>query len=224
MSSISVNGKGRPKATIQATQGDPSVPPPTIPLTVGGRNGLQPHTEGKFVWKVEFGAKKNYARLGERLACSEDLYRNGSDGLGLDPGLAQRQDPPDQQGRRNWPRSLPTALAWWSPRTAKSPARCRRQAHLNAMLRSEVFLSCFRAVDEVVRTPYYLDDFTLVQPGYHDGGPGKRILYVGPVPEIGDSMATITAFLDVMEFESRCGPNQRRRSRPHDPPAAPLAR
>ena len=75
--------------------------------------------------------------------------------------------------------------------------------HLNAMPRSEVFLSCFRAVDEVVRTPYYLDDFTLVQPGYHDGGPGKRILYVGAVPEIGDSMASITAFLDVMEFESR---------------------
>ena len=71
------------------------------------------------------------------------------------------------------------------------------------MPRTEVFLSCFRAVDEVVRTPYYLEDFTLVQPGYHDGGPGKRILYVGAVPEIGDSMATITAFLDVMEFESR---------------------
>ena len=30
MSSISVNGKGRPKATIQATQGEPSVPPPMI--------------------------------------------------------------------------------------------------------------------------------------------------------------------------------------------------
>src|SRR4029077_11078087 len=49
---------------------------------------------------------------------------------------------------------------------------------------------------------YYLDDFTLVHPGYHDGGPGKRILYVGPVPEISDGMATITPFLDVMAFES----------------------
>jgi hypothetical protein len=58
-------------------------------------------------------------------------------------------------------------------------------------------------VDAVVRTPYYLDDFTLVQPGYHDGGPGKRILYVGPVPEIGDGLATITAFSDVMDYESR---------------------
>ena len=46
MSSISVNGKGRPKATIQATQGDPSVAPPTIPLPVWGRNGLQPPIEG----------------------------------------------------------------------------------------------------------------------------------------------------------------------------------
>ena len=75
MSSISVNGKGRPKATIQATQGDPSVAPPTIPLSVVGRNGLQPHTEGKFVWKVELGAKRNYGRLGERLARCDDLYR-----------------------------------------------------------------------------------------------------------------------------------------------------
>ena len=49
MSSISVNGKGRPKATIQATQGDPSVPPPMISLPVWGRNGLQPPIEDKFV-------------------------------------------------------------------------------------------------------------------------------------------------------------------------------
>ena len=53
MSSISVNGKGRPKATIQATQGDLSFPPPMISLPVWGRNGLQPPIEGKFVWKVE---------------------------------------------------------------------------------------------------------------------------------------------------------------------------
>src|SRR5208337_899206 len=83
MSSISVNGKGRPKATIQATQGDPSVAPPTIPLPVWGRNGLQPPIEDKFVWKVELGAKKNYGRLGERLARCDDLYRNRSNGLGL---------------------------------------------------------------------------------------------------------------------------------------------
>jgi hypothetical protein len=83
MSSISVNGKGRPKATIQATQGDPSVPPPMISLPVWGRNGLQPPIEDKFVWKVELGAKKNYGRLGERLARCDDLYRNRSNGLGL---------------------------------------------------------------------------------------------------------------------------------------------
>jgi hypothetical protein len=85
-------------------------------------------------------------------------------------------------------------------KNGKVTSETPQSAHLSAMLRSEVFLSCFRPVDEVVRTPYYLDDFTLVQSGYHDGGPGKRILYVGPVPEIADSMATITAFLNVMEF------------------------
>ena len=73
-------------------------------------------------------------------------------------------------------------------------------SHLNAMLRSEVFLSRFRPVDECARTPYYLYDFTLVQPGYHDGGPGKRIISVGRLPEIGDILDKIPAFLDVMEF------------------------
>ena len=53
-----------------------------------GRNGLQPPKEGKFVWKVELGVKRNYGSLGERLACSEDLYRNGSEGLGLIEVLA----------------------------------------------------------------------------------------------------------------------------------------
>ena len=87
------NGQARYKASFMDQEGDP----PTIPLTVGGRNGLQPHTEGKLVWKIELGAKKNYAHLGERLAKNEDLYRNRSDGLGLIPNLAQREDPPDYQ-------------------------------------------------------------------------------------------------------------------------------
>ena len=55
---------------------------PRDTLPVGGRKGLQ-STQGKFVWKVELGAKTNYGRLGERLARCDDLYRNGSDGLGL---------------------------------------------------------------------------------------------------------------------------------------------
>jgi len=73
-------------------------------------------------------------------------------------------------------------------------------AHLNAMLKSEAFLSNFLPLDAVTTHPLYLDDFTLVQPGYNDGGPGNRILYVGPTPKISDSMDAITRFLDVMPF------------------------
>ena len=201
MSSISVKRKGRPKATIQATQGDPSVPPPMISLPVWGRNGLQPPIEDKFVWKVELGAKKNYGRLGERLARCDDIYRNGSDGLGLIQVLPNGKTRLVTKGSELAP-ILADRISMVVTKDGKVTSETPQATHLNAMLRSEVFLSCFRPVDEVVRTPYYLDDFTMVQPGYHDGGPGKRILYVGPQPEISDGMATITAFLDVMEFES----------------------
>jgi hypothetical protein len=45
--------------------------------------------------------------------------------------------------------------------------------HLNAMLRSEAFLKQFRPVDNVAKTPLYLDNFSHVQPGYHDDGNGQ---------------------------------------------------
>ena len=83
VSAMTRNGRSGRKVSIPDTESDPLAAPTTIPLSVGGRNGLQPQTEGRYNWKVEAGAKKNYGRLGERLACSEDLYRNGSDGLGL---------------------------------------------------------------------------------------------------------------------------------------------
>ena len=73
-------------------------------------------------------------------------------------------------------------------------------AHLNAMLRSEAFLSQFLPVDEVTTLPLYLDDFSLARPGYNDGGPGRRIIFVGPAPEIADSTETMERFLDVMAF------------------------
>ena len=197
MSRTSVNGKIRPKNTVRPTQDEPS----TIPLAVGGRNGLQPLTDGKFKWKVELGAKKNYRRLGDRLAVCNDLYRNGSDGLGLIQVLPTGKTRMITKASELAP-VLADRITMVVTKDGKVASEMPQANHLNAMLRSEVFLSRFRAVDEVVRTPYYLDDFTLVQPGYHDGGPGKRILYLGPIPEISDGMATITAFLDVMDFAS----------------------
>jgi hypothetical protein len=201
MPNASVNGKVRPRATVPALRDDLPVTPSTIPLTVGGRKGLQPPTEGKFIWKVEKGAKKNYRRLGERLARCDDLYRNRLDGLGLIQVLPDGKTRLLRKGSELAP-VLADRISMIVTKNGKVTGEMPQATHLNAMLRSEVFLSCFRAVDEVARTPYHLDDFKLVQPGYHDGGPGKRILYVGPVPEIGSGMATITAFLNVMEFAS----------------------
>ena len=195
MAASTLNGRARRKVSFPDPKGDPA----TIPLPVGGRKGLQPPTEGKFVWKVEKGAKKNYGRLGEHLARCDDLYRNRSDGLGLIQVLPDGKTRLITKGSELAP-VLADRISMIVTKNGKVTSETPQATHLSAMLRSEVFLSCFRPVDEVARTPYYLDDFSLVQPGYHDGGPGKRILYVGPVPEISDSMATFTAFLDVMEF------------------------
>ena len=174
---------------------------PRDTLPVGGCRGLQ-STQGKFIWMVERGAKTNYRLLGERLAGYDDLYRNGSDGLGLIEILPTGQTRPLTRGPELAP-VLADRINMVVTKDGKIMSEMPRAEHLNAMLRSDVFLACFRPTDEVVRTPFYFDDFTLVQPGYHDGGPGKRILYVGPVPEVSDSLATIEAFLNVIEFASQ---------------------
>jgi len=167
--------------------------------TVGGRMRLQPPTEGKFVWRVELGARKNYARLGERLARCDDLNRDRSDGLGLLQVLPNGRTRSIRKATELAP-VIADRISMVVTKDGKVTSETPQAAHLNAMLRSEVFLSKFRPVDEVVGTPYYIDDFTLVRPGYHDGGPGKRVLYVGPEPEVGDGLETVNAFLDVMEF------------------------
>ena len=73
--------------------------------------------------------------------------------------------------------------------------------HLSDMLLTESFLGEFEPVDLVSHEPLYLPDWTLTKPGYNDGGPGHRIYYTGGKAEVSDSLETIKAFLDVMEFE-----------------------
>jgi hypothetical protein len=75
-------------------------------------------------------------------------------------------------------------------------------AVLNTCLRSEVFLSQFPSVDRISRGSIYSKEFELLEPGYHDLGPGNRILIIGQHPEISDSTETLIRFLKVMEFES----------------------
>jgi len=200
---ISVGSKPATKFADPSTENEdnPSAGPSTIPLTVGGRNGLRLPTASKHVWRVEAGAKRNFRRLGKRLARCDDLYRQKTDGLGLCQVLPLGKTRLINKGAELAP-LIADRISMVVTKEGKVTGELPQATHLRAMLRSEVFLSSFRPVDEVVSTPYYLDDFTLVQPGYHDGGPGKRILYLGGVPEIDDSMATITEFLNVMEFAS----------------------
>ncbi len=76
------------------------------------------------------------------------------------------------------------------------------QSHFEAMLGTEESLGNFETVDEVTNRPIYLNDFTLAQPGYNDGGPGDRIFCVGDPVQAATTTETIDTFLDAMEFAS----------------------
>jgi hypothetical protein len=168
-------------------------------MGVMGCNGLPLEEEDRFVWEVAAGAAQNYRALGLRMAACSDLYRNTSDGHGLIQVLPGGQTRLILKAGELAP-VIADRIAMVVTKVGKIISELPTAAHLGAMLRSELFLACFRAVDEVARAPFYLDDFSPVQAGYHDGGPGRRILYVGGPIEIGDSLETLTAFLDVMDF------------------------
>jgi len=170
---------------------------------VGDRGGCSPSpkesTEGKFQWKVEQGARKNYRRFGERLSQSIDLYRNKSDGLGLIQVLPSGKTRAITKAPELAP-VIADRVPMLVTKEGKVVSELPKSEHLNAMLRSEEFLTNFPPVDHVVRHPFFTDDFVISQPGYNDGGPGKRVLFIGRKPEISDSVEAITRFLDVMDF------------------------
>jgi hypothetical protein len=70
------------------------------------------------------------------------------------------------------------------------------------MLGTEEFLGNFEPVDVVTNRPIYLNDFTLAQPDYNDGGPGDRIFFVGDPVQAATTTEAIDTFLNVMEFVS----------------------
>jgi hypothetical protein len=153
-------------------------------------------------WEIEHGARRNYSHLGEQLAARNTaLFRNGSNGHGLIHVLANG----DQRFITKASQFAPLIVDTFTLKVMKKGevhSELPQACHLNAMLNSEAFLKQFRPVDSVARTPLYLDDFSHVRPGYHDGGEGQRLLYVGPAPRIADSTETINCFLDVMAFAS----------------------
>lgn len=171
---------------------------------VRGCNGSQQDEKPEdklepFVWHVEKAAPKKYRMLGKRLAGCGDLFRYHSHGLGLVQVLPDGKTRLITKGSQLAP-VIVDRIKMVVKKEGKVVSDMLTAAHLNAMLRSEAFLSQFRPVDDVTTQPLYLDDFSLARPGYNDGGPGRRIIYVGPEPEIADSTETIERFLDVMAF------------------------
>ena len=175
---------------------------PARPLGVVGSVDDPPRGKEKapvLVWRMECGARRNYRRLGRRLAQRPDLFRNRAGDHGLLQVGADGTVRSIVKGAQLAP-VIVDALVLRVERDGKTVGELPAATHLNAMLRSRCFLDQFRAVDRVSRHPMYADDFTLVPCGYHTAADGQCLLYAGPEPQVADDTATIQRFLDVMAF------------------------
>lgn len=180
----------------------------TLPL--GGVRGVIPITgedqgeapaSGVFIWRIEKGAARNYRLLGQRLAESGDLYRNREDGHGLIQVLATGKARLITKGTQLAP-LIVDRVRMRVEKEGKLVSELPTSAHLSAMLHSEEFLGQFTPVDEVTKTAFFLDNFSLVKPGFNDAGPGNRVLYVGEVQTSSPSLETLERFLEVMPFST----------------------
>jgi hypothetical protein len=157
----------------------------------------------EFIWDEKAVSAENFQGLGRALSRSGDLYRTSAYGGGLFLGSPVPNVP---AGPIRDPRQLASLIAdrvrLLVQKDGDTKAKQLPGTVLRTMLASESFLQQFRPIDRVDRESRYLADFTLTQPGFNDGGPGQRILHLGPAPEIEDNTDTIKSFLDVMEFET----------------------
>ncbi len=189
-------GKGRAKPVLKIAETGEAA------STVGGRKGLhKEEAKTDFTWTVEDGAAPNYRKLGRRLAMIGDLYRHHADGHALVQVLAGGKTRLIAKGDQ-LAAVIADRIKMTVMKNGKTVSELPTAAHLNAMLKSEAFLGQFFPVDVVTTQPVYLDDFSLAQPGYNDGGPGNYILYLGPKPRIAGTTETIERFLKVMAFAS----------------------
>jgi hypothetical protein len=174
---------------------------PATVMGVWGEGALHQERPNKvFTWLVERGARRNYRRLGKHLAARKrSLYRNGSERRGLILVSANGSYCLITKASQLVP-VIVDSMNMRVMREGKVVSELPTTFHLNAMLIAEAFLEQFRPLDHVSKTPLYLADFTILQPGYHDGGEGRRLLYVGPAPRIADSTTTIQQLLDVICF------------------------
>jgi len=153
------------------------------------------------IWDDDAPAVENYATLGQRLAATDDLYRNPDYGGGLLLASPNPNVPPTEI--TNGPRLAAVVVDRVRVRRIKGGKPNGSQipsSQLATLLKSETFLQQFRPLDAVVKTPSYAPDFELLTPGYNDHGHGNRILYIGSSPTIRRTQEEICRFLDVMPF------------------------
>lgn len=154
-----------------------------------------------FLWNEDTPPAENYARLGARLAGSDDLFRSPEYGSGLTLLLSNGKPVQIDKGEGLLPviiDRVPVQVI----RDGKPKGGRIAAAHLNAMLKSESFLGNFRSVDRISTHPVCLADWSITMPGFNDGGEYHRILFTGKSVEQSSSLDTINQFLDVMDFST----------------------
>lgn len=208
--------KARPARGTNAKRaaGTKSIPPrpPVANGTPAAEAALPPAAEAppalsvlgkpEAVWDEDADPSSNFAALGRALAAAGELFAAADGGalvevLDLHGGLARTV----QNGRQLAP-VIADRLRVRVVRGGKARGNAVPARHLAVMLGSEAFRQQFPVVDEVLTRPAYLPDFSLTRPGYNDGGPGRRILYLGPPPRVSTSLRYTSPFLGVMEFAS----------------------
>ena len=152
-------------------------------------------------WIEDDPAAKNYRAFGKKLAQSRDLFRRPGYGSGLLLVLPNGKPHYIKIGADLAPvivdRVDLTIFLDGKPKGSQLSAK-----HLNTMLKSEAFLGQFPVIDQISSIPVHLKDFSITKPGFNDGEPAFRILYVGnPAPVLSSDQRT-TDFLDVMAFAS----------------------
>jgi hypothetical protein len=157
----------------------------------------------EFIWDDHATLAENFQGIGIALNQSGDVFRTSTYGGGLFLGSPVPNVP---AGPISDSRQLAVLLAdrvRLTVRTkGKTKAKQLSESVLRTMLASESFLQQFQPIDRVDRESRYLadPDFKLTQPGLNDGGPGQRVLHLGPAPEIADNLDAVSRFLDTMAF------------------------
>jgi phage N-6-adenine-methyltransferase len=164
-----------------------------------GKPPKKPEALTKCAWRVKDSLRVNADRLGKALVKAHPgLYRTPQ---GLIEALPAQGKIRVIDNARKLAPTLIDHLDLQVVRGGKVVGDLPPERSLNALLGTEHFLGCFKPVDIVTALPVYLPDYSAAPPGYHDGGPGRRVLYLGPQVPVASSMEAWDNFLAVMDCD-----------------------